>query len=228
MPGIITVQIEQQQIRDLLARLDPKQLAQAEYQVVVRTTRWAAKQVSVETRKIINLSASRAKDVVRAKVPTKASPVGVVSIRDTMIPAVSYMTDRAVAGRMGGKGRGSITVRFRKDKPAIRFPYYFMAKVGTGGHVGIFGRAKHLPSKGPNTGKGKLGPNGFASRLAIKEVYGPSPYDLLVQDGTLTAMASRIVGQINDKMRKEAANQVYRFTGERIMMTSETVTVPTE
>lgn len=229
MAAILSIQVEQQQIKDLLARLDPKQLSQAAYQIVTRTTRTLRMETSKKVRETLTIKSFGAKEVIGSKMPTKSNPVGTITIRDTNVPAIWYMTERSVSSRLAGKGR-SLSIRFRKDKPPLKFPNYFVATVASAAqeakgvaHTGVFGRSRHLPTKGSSQGKGKLTPSGFAGRLAIKEVLGPDPYSLMIQDGQLTAITQGLMTRAQDRMLEVARGQMYRFTGERIISGAQTV-----
>lgn len=209
MPAFVSIQVSDEAIQWLKGALPAKQVRQALFQAVKRTTKTGATQINRRVRAEINISKKYADRAIRVFDPKGDNPVGVVSISRRSIPLIAY--------RPRVSKRGGVRVTIGKGKPAVVFRHAFKATVRTkgeagvhDGHEGIFGRTRHLPTKGRNAGKGKLTPRGFAGRLAIKEAMGPSVLSVLGEQGT-TRVAQEELAKLHDVLQKNLDSQVNRF-----------------
>jgi hypothetical protein len=210
VPALVTISVSEEQRRGPENWLSPKQVRQAMYQAVKRTTKTGGTQINRRVRAEINITKKYADRAIRVFDPKGDNPVGVVSIARRSIPLIAY--------RPRVSKRGGVLAVLTKGKPALRLRHAFKATVKTkgegdehDGHLGIFGRARHLPTKGPNAGKGKLTPRGFAGRLAIKQAYGPSVLSVLGEQGT-TKVAQEELAKLHDVLLKNLDSQIARFT----------------
>ena len=99
-----------------------------------------------------------------------------------------------------------VTVRIGPDK-TLTLRHAFIRFVGVGGHKGVYLRGRHLPSRGPNAGKGKILPSGFVSRFVIKEQFGP-PVSTIV---AIPKILDGLVDDANRFMNKQLNSQLDRF-----------------
>ncbi len=215
MPSVLDIRTPPD-VSALLGRLSSKQLRQANFQVVKRTTAQIVKLIRAEVRDQTTISKKYVDRVITQTDPKGDPPVGKVNVKRQMIPLSAY---KATASKAAG-----VSVKVAKGLPPIRLRHAFMAIVGTGEHRGIFLRSTHLPTKGPNAGgieqrisksgrpfqtKIRLTPDGFAGRLSIKQQFGPPIVNIV----SIPEVLGRIVFNADAFMRKQAESQVFRFTG---------------
>jgi hypothetical protein len=194
----------QARIRSLL---DPKQVRQAEFQAVKRTT---GKLVTIVKNKVKEQSFVKPKyigRVISKRDPRGDPPVGEVIVRKQRLPLVAF--------KISVSKRSGVRVSLSKNLPPIVLRHAFVATVKAPAnngevseHTGVFLRSRHLPSKGPNQGKGKLTARGFAGRLAIKQVFGKSIFAYV----NVPEIRDEIVFDGRAEMRKQLENQIKRFT----------------
>jgi hypothetical protein len=202
--------------------LKPAQLRRAEFQVVKRTTAQLAKLVRAEVRQQITIASKNTKRAIIVAEPKGDPPVGKVIVSGKRIPMVAFK--HQPWRTMKGVTSGGVSITVRKDWPPIVLRHAFIANVKqinaksleTVGHVGIFLRSRHAPTKGFNAGlrdrfghpKYKLTPEGFAGRLSIEQEFGPSIAKLL----SIPAVLNRIEFDAAAYMMKVAQGQIDRFT----------------
>ena len=209
----IAIQVSEEQRRELEAVLTPKQVRQALFQAVKRTTKTGRAQVNRRVREEINISKKYADRAITSRDPKGDDPVGVITISRRPIPLIAYRP------RVSKKGGARVTIS--KHKPPVAFKHYFRATVKLkgedqehDGHEGIFFRTRHLPTKGKNAGKGKLTPRGFAGRLAIKQAMGPSVLSVFGEDGA-TKVATEELAKLQAVLQKNIDSQLNRFLNRR-------------
>jgi len=203
----IDVIIPDEQMARLAERLNPRQLHQATYQIVKRTTAQVVKRIRNEVRSQVDISKKWVDRVVSQVNPSGEPPVGKVIVKKMPIPLIAFKV-RALK-------HGGVSVRIGKGRPPLVLHHAFVATMPTG-HEGVYLRSRHLPTKGPNSGKLnkhgkpllKLTAQGFAGRLAIDEQFGPSIYKLL----TIPAVLKQITFDSNAYMAQQAQSQLDRFT----------------
>lgn len=220
----ISVKIPPEQLSRLHASLDEKQLSQAVYQAVLRTTRAAAGIIRRTIQESLALDGKYVKRVVTTQTRGDGVDVeGHVLISQESVPLIAYM-DRRV-------GKSGITVVITKGRLPVYFRHAFYAAVGTprGGavadrHKGIFFRAQGRDSSGKLVTKetyrslrthayegGRLTASGYARRLPIEEAMGPSVADAIgVQN--LTELGQRVVASLEATLAKYVDSQISRFT----------------
>jgi len=204
----IELVLPEDQRQKLAERLTSGQLRRANYQIVKRTTVQLVKLVRKEIRQQTTINKKYVDRVITTVNPQGDPPVGKVIIKKKAIPLAAFKA-RVLK-------RGGVSVRVSKLLPPVVLRHAFMAEVGEGEHAGIFLRARHLPSKGPNAGKVnkhghpalKLTAQGFAGRLAIKEQLGPSIHKLV----SVPDVLRRIRFDAAAYMAKQAQSQLDRFT----------------
>jgi hypothetical protein len=178
---------------------------------VKRTTAKAEKQVEREIVAQTTIRKDKAKDGIKTVLTRGDNPVGTITIRRRSLPA-AYFKHTATA-----KAGGSVT--FQRGGAAIAFTHAFKRTVTTAGadgehkgHIGLFFRAKRLPTKGPNVKKAKMvqsGPyaNRIAARFTLKEVFGPPLVDIV----NSTAIGETVTRDSNAEMSKQLQGQINRF-----------------
>jgi len=200
--------LPEDQRQKLAERLSAGQLRRASYQIVKRTTAQLVKLIRREVRGQVNINKKWVDRVVTQVSPQGDPPVGKVIVKKRAIPLAAFKA-RVLK-------RGGVSVRVSKLLPPVVLRHGFMANVGSGDHEGIFLRARHLPTKGPNASRLnkhgrpalKLTPAGFAGRLAIREQFGPSIHKLV----SIPDVLQRIRFDAAAYMAKQAQSQVDRFT----------------
>lgn len=195
-----TVTIPEAKYESLRAVLDPKQLDAATFSSVKRATEGGATFVRNVVAKNSTLTAQEITQqrIIVARPPVGRPPVGRITISQKLIPLSRF--------RVTPLKRGGVSVKIAKDRPPLKLQHAFTATLKSG-HWGVFLRARHLPTKGPNVNKGKLTPQGFAGRFAIQEQFGPSVLDLVSIPATFAAVEERVA----EILLKRLDSQLARF-----------------
>lgn len=212
MPALFSVSVDKVEEDRVRAVLDPKQYRQAIFQAVLRTTKKIGTAVGKGIKEHSYIKPKYIKRSIFVRVPKNksgdVSPEGTVEVKKKRLPLIAFKV-------RASKKRG-VTVQTSPDGAPIVLRHAFKATVrlaGTSdeheGHDGIFLRARHLPSKGPHVGKGKLTKRGFAGRFAIAEQFGPSAFFF----ASLPEVKDSIVIDARAEMRKQLTSQVARFKG---------------
>lgn len=204
-PVRVNITMNDAQLARLRADLTPQQVKQATYQAIKRTTAFAAKEVRDVVQEKTYLNTKYARRVISSKVSRSEPPFGIVTISHKLVPLIGYRTTATK--------RGGVTAYLSKDRPPIRLRHAFKRRVfsveqaaqGDTGHMGIFLRARHLPSKGRNAGNRrlKMTRKGFAGRLAIEEQFGPSVLDLVEQPKLLGAITDEVTVQLERNIQSQ-------------------------
>ncbi len=209
-PVRINFTINEAQLARLKADLSPRQVKQAQFQAIKRTTAFAARQVQDKVQEETYINKKYVRRVVIATAPKGEPPVGKVTISQKLVPLIGY--------RVSATKKNGVIAYVSRDRPPIFLRHGFKAFVfskqqaeqgSTVGHTGIFVRTRHLPTKGPNAGnkKLKLTPRGFAGRLSVEEQFGPSVLNLVEQPKLLGA----ITDEVNAQLEKNIQSQLDRF-----------------
>lgn len=210
MPDVRFILPEAQREK-LEASLDPKQLRQAIYQIVARTTGHFTKIIQDVVRKSTTIKQKYVRRVIVARKPQGDPPEGIVTVKRERIPLEAFQVR---VSKLGG-----VTVTISKDRDPIRISHGFRATMPGSGHVGIFTRSRHLPTRGANaSARGKRGgpkyritPKGVAGRLAIEERFGPTVLDIVSFPDTLKT----ITFDGEQYMQKQAESQISRFLNQQ-------------
>jgi hypothetical protein len=207
----VTIQPPEALLAQMREQLKPGQFRQAIWQAVKRTTEKGAKQVQAAIAEQTTIRKDKAKDGIKTVLTRGDSPIGTITIRRRPLPA-SYFKTRA------SKRRGA-SVQFTRNGPVVSLGHAFKATVTTagiagehGGHIGIFTRAKRLPSKGPNVKRAKMVQSGeyagkIAAQFTLKEIFGPPLIDLV--NGT--EIAAQVTKDAGTEMSKQLQSQINRF-----------------
>lgn len=207
MAGVV-VEIPQEAYLRAVAALDPKQLRQALFQTIKRATNKGRTIARKEIRKVLNLKTEYVNEAITTQLDIRDPdpPLGIVRISRKRLPAFAFNPK---------VGAGGVSVTMWKDRAPLHFTHAFLATVNQGNaksqdqlHTGIFFRTRHLPSKGINKGKGKLTPQGFAGRTAIKELTMPS----VESAAEIVKVAEAIYKGIEGEVEKILNSQIDRFT----------------
>jgi hypothetical protein len=208
-PVRINISMNEAQLARLRADLSPQQVKQAQFQAIKRTTAFAAREVQDVVKAETYINTKYVRRVVTSKVSKSDSPFGTVTISQRLVPLIAY--------RVTASKRGGVTAYLAKNRAPIRLRHAFKRRVfsaeqaaqGDTGHVGIFLRARHLPTKGRNVGNRrlKITRRGFAGRLAIEEQFGPSVLNLVEQPKLLGAITDEVTVQLE----KNTQSQLDRF-----------------
>lgn len=208
------------------ARLDaelagfPKQLKQAHYAAVKKTAdqgrvmifnRFKEQYPNVQKSKIESGDLTKRKRPIVSRVENREDqPTGIISVRDYKIPMIAFKPTGGGA-RIPSKA-GGVKVLMDKSRGAQLFRHVFKGRMRSG-HEGIFARVKGsaksrtFTRNGKTvTAKGGIGPGGFAWGLAIRELFGPSIYDLV----DVPAINAEVMGKIEDILVKNIEGQIKR------------------
>ncbi len=188
----IEVGISSIQLKQLEEALNPKQLKQAVYQAIKRTTTTGTVAVRKIVREKTYISAKYANRAVKTRMEGNE---GVITISQKLVPLIGYKV--SATKKMG------VVAQVSKDRPPIILRHAFKGRVRAGedgGHIGIFQRQK---LSGP-----KATPRGIAQRLPIAEQFGPSVLQLIDVPQTF----KELTVNLEDTLQKNIDSQISRFT----------------
>jgi hypothetical protein len=199
------------------ARLDreladfPKEHKQARYQAVKRTADQGRKMIfnrfkeqypRVQQSKIESGDLTKRRRPIVSEVTKGANPVGTISVRDLKIPLIAF-GPKGPGSKIPTLGRpGGVTVLMDKAKGPETFRHAFKAQMKSG-HIGIFlrtlgkGRSVHA----------RAGSSPFAARFPIRELYGPSIYDLV----DVPAINKEVMAELDGMLILNIESQEKRF-----------------
>lgn len=186
------------------AVLDPKQFRQAGFQVVKRSTDKGTTIVRREVRKKTPIDDKHMKRAVKTRLELRGNdpPIGYVKISHEPIPAVAFKPTGPGMFASGGRDKGGIRFKAWKDRPARVFRRGFRTQLKSG-HIGVFIRTKAV-GKGSRRSK----KTGYAKRLPIKELLGPSVEGVV----RLMEVGKKVFDGLVGEMDKQWASQINRFT----------------
>lgn len=217
-----------------LARvLNPKQMDTA-IKVAVRRTIARGRQIAAKTvqerlnvqRKYIDSPTNRSAAIKTFVPPGGAS--GSIFINQVKMPMSAFKARQTKSG---------VVVTIDKAKPSRTFRHAFIATVRTAGlddvhegHRGVFERSERAAPKVAARGRrvfersralieGKLTKDGFAGRLHIDELFGPSILDFFSRDEIREA----ILRDIGNELPKQIDSQVNRFLKGRAKTLADAV-----
>jgi hypothetical protein len=207
---VFNIHIDQAKLAELWEILGPNNFRRAATGAINKTIATGKAKITDRIFATLNVKRKAISDVITLKRATQAELEGKITITGKSIRITDYK-----GVKLGG---GGVTAQFRLDRPPLQFKHAFQAimKANGGSHTGIFFRTTHLPTKGPNMGKGKLTPQGFAGRLSISELRGPSVLSMLQTSsasgaGLATAIAEEEIAKLGVVLEKNIASQVDRF-----------------
>lgn len=193
----INVTIPPAQYEEMKRLLNPQQLRQAMFQTVSRTTTAVAKDIQRIVVQKTFIQPKYVSRVIKAAPPTGEQLKGVVTVSHEKIPAIAFPFK---ANKAGG-----VVVRIGAGKTII-LKHAFVARVGSGGHRGIFYRAPYQ-GKEPPWSKRRLTPGGFAGHLPILQAYGP-PVSVLV---SIPDVLKQLTTDTDKILTKNLKSQLDRF-----------------
>lgn len=227
MASNVTFEIDDRTYGQLQRVLNPKQLKQAIYQAVNRTTNRgriiAAKAVLDKMtipRKYVDAKDNRYA-AIKTRIIKGDRPEGRISVRDQQLPMSAFKHSATKAG---------VRVTIDKSTPAEFFRHAFVAVVRSKrqeelgvSHKGIFVRRKVNAADAQRyfqknkqsfyrTAKSRaITPKGYAWRLPLGELFGPSVLDFISRDEIRRA----VLAGIGNELGKQIDSQVKRFTEGR-------------
>ena len=211
MPVAVSISIDPAQLAEMRRVLDPKQFKQAQYQAVRRTTNAARRIVENVVTEKVNLTRKYARRAVTSRVASENGVnTGAVTITQRPIPLIGY--------RPKVSKRGGVTVTISLDRAPVFFRHAFKATVRTleqviadeefEGHTGIFQRARGVGEfRGAGGNRRGVTPEGFAHRLPIKELRGPSVLDVV----EIPDVEKRVTEELGDALSRNVQSQIDRF-----------------
>lgn len=212
MAGIV-IEVNEALYQKAVAALDPGQLRKALFQAVKRTTdrgRNIARKEIMGQLKILKKYVDRS-ITTQLDIRDPAPPLGIIRISRRQLPLIAY---KPTGGGMRKGGKGGIRVKVWKDRGPLRFSHGFAATVNKQNaktddefHRGVFIRTRHLSPAERGRGR-KLTPKGFAGRLAIKQLMGPSAESAV----ELEPVAKAVYDGLTGEMDKQVQSQIDRFT----------------
>jgi hypothetical protein len=212
MSRVAIFSIDPAQLAELQASLSPKQVKQAAYQAVKRTTAAAKRLVQEEVERAVAIDTKYARRRIIASMNRGDIPVGTVSISRRGVPLIGYL-DKV-------SKKGGAVIGIWRDRAALAIRHGFKARMASAAqqeqgasHVGIFLRARpggwrvtdgRMPVK---TGRYR----GWAARLAVKEAYGPS----IAKVVEVPKVQAKVESRITDILAKNVQSQLDRFLSRR-------------
>ena len=191
----------------------PKQLSQTHIAAVTKTADQSATMIlkrfkdeypNIVTSKIKSGEyTKRKRPLVRRVHNRENQPTGVVSVRDLKIPMIAFKPTGG-GTRIPSKA-GGVNVLMDKSKGRELFRHAFKVRMRSG-HVAIVSRVAAKTGGQWKPGwKHKTTLSGYAARLPIRELFGPSIYDLVdipkinleVQSKIDAILIKNIEGQIS-------------------------------
>lgn len=165
----------------------PKAIRQTHYAAVKKTAdqgrnmifaRFKEQYPNVQKSKIESGDLTKRKRPIVSRVENREDrPTGIISVRDYKIPMIAFKPTGGgakIPSRAGG-----VTVTMDKAKGPQIFRHAFKAKMRSG-HEGIFNRVSAMSGGKWKPGwKHKTTASGYAARFPIRELFGPSIYDLV-------------------------------------------------
>jgi hypothetical protein len=204
--SLFRVVIDPQDLQRMREALSPSQYRSATFQAVKGTTGKVRTIIAGKVRERSEVKKKYVDRVIRTKQPRGDPPVGEVTVSQELLPLIAFKA-RALK-------RGGVRVTVSPDRTPLTLRHAFLAKMKSG-HTGVFLRARHLPTKGPNAGlktakgkpKYKLTARGIAGRFAIDEQFGPS----VLQVVALPEVLDSIVLDVGEDLAKRVNSQMDRF-----------------
>ncbi len=192
----------------------PKQLRQAHYAAVNKTVdqgrvmifkRFQQQYPNVQKSKIESGDLTKRKRPIVSRVENKENqPTGIISVRDYKIPMIAFKPSgggAAIPSKPGG-----VKVVMDQSRGVQLFRHAFRAKMRSG-HIGIFNRVSAKSGGNWKAGwKHKTTASGFAARFPIRELMGPSIYDLV----DVPAINAWVMAQIDGILLKNIQGQIAR------------------
>lgn len=221
MAAVARLSVDPQTLADMRRVLNSKQFDQALYQAVKRTVargrQIAAKKIQERLnvlRKYIDAPNNRSaaiKTFVKVGVPS-----GSIYVNQVKMPMSAFRPRQTKSG---------VVVIIDKAKPSRTFRHAFIATVASPdqldqgvSHRGVFERSERAAPKVARPGRrafertkaiveGKLTKEGFAGRLHIDELFGPSILDFFSR----AEISGEILRDIQGELPKQIDSQVSRF-----------------
>lgn len=212
MANLIDIQFSGPTFDRAVAVLNAGQLRRALFQAIKRTGEKGVKIGQQEIQKTANITKKYIDRAIHNKliIHDPAPPESIITITHRSLPLIAFKPRATKAG---------VSVKPWKNKPAKTWRHAFRATVNYQNatapdelHEGIFIRTRHLPTKGPNVGDekktGKITAKGFAGRLAIKQLMGPSAESVAEIPEVQKAIADGLAGELEKRLQ----SQIDRFT----------------
>ncbi len=192
----------------------PKQLKQVHYAAVKKTAdqgrnmifkRFQQQYPNVQKSKIESGDLTKRKRPIVSRVDNREDkPTGVISVRDYKIPMIAFKPTGggvAIPSKPGG-----VNVTMDKSRGVQIFRHAFRARMKSG-HIGIFNRVSaKMGGKWRVGWKHKTTASGYAARFPIKELMGPSIYDLV----DVPAINAEVMANIDQLLIKNIQGQIAR------------------
>ncbi len=193
----------------------PKQLKQVHYAAVKKTAdqgrvmifkRFQQQYPNVQKSKIESGDLTKRKRPIVSTVENRENqPTGIISVRDYKIPMIAFKPTGG--GTKIPSKKGGVTVLMDMSRGPQNFRHAFRARMKSG-HIGIFNRvsAKMGGGKWRVGWKHKTTASGYAARFPIRELMGPSIYDLV----DVPAINAAVMAEIDRILIKNIEGQISR------------------
>ncbi len=192
----------------------PKQLKQVHYAAVKKTAdqgrvmifkRFQQQYPNVQKSKIESGDLTKRKRPIVSTVENREDkPTGIISVRDYKIPMIAFKPTGG-GTRIPSKA-GGINVVMDIGRGVEKFHHAFRARMKSG-HIGIFARiSAKKGSKWKIGWKHKTTVSGYAARLPVRELFGPSIYDLV----DVPAINAEVMANIDKILIKNIEGQISR------------------
>jgi hypothetical protein len=226
--GTVNFEITAAQIADLQRVLSPKQARQAVYVAVSRTTK-RAKAIATKAvqqrltipRKYIDDEKNRHSALSATILGRDVDAVGRLRIKEKQLPLSAFKYRSTKRG---------VTVTVDKSAAPLTFRHAFASRVRSKrqeelgvGHTGIFVRRKVTAANAPayfrknresfyrTAKRNAITPRGYAWRLPIGELFGPTILDFISRGEIRDA----VLRDIGNELDKQLDSQISRFTKGR-------------
>lgn len=213
MAGLVktTIAVREDLYRQAVVALNPDQLRRALFRAVKRATDRGTNIVQKRVRQVVRIEGKYLERAIRSRLEVRdpLPPIGHVTISQVSLPAIAYKPTGG--GMMTPAGKGGVRFKPWKDKKARVFRHGFVATVNYQNahtpaelHRGVFIRTRHAT---PNPKAGRLTPKGFAGRLAIKQLMGPSLHTVI----DVPKVTQGIVDDMGETLEKTLRERINTF-----------------
>jgi hypothetical protein len=238
-PNVISIEVDQGPIDQLLTVFSTNQVKRALYRSIMRTLNTARARITQSVGKVLNTKTATIRDAITTRAGSFEELAGKIIISRKPIRAEKFI---GAAIR-----KGSISVQFRKDKGRIEIGEgkTFASHVlpHSGNQLLLFGdgvdlflfRARHLPEKGPHAdrtykrrrrifskdGDKPIPPirgltlDGFAGKYAVANAFGPSVYSAMGGDDHDKSLFDATVTDMTAVFEKNFSSQIDLLVARR-------------
>jgi hypothetical protein len=193
--SFVSIKIDEAQLADLRRVLNPKTLKKIQVSALSELSRAGKKLIADEVREVLTLKADKAKVAVGAVVKKDDPPTLTFSIKKKLPRLEDFVGSRV--------NKAGAVLKGIRGRPAQLIRHAFKMRVQGGAKTVIVKRAEAGKTRGR-----KLNPAGTAAaRLPVRNLFGPSVYELLNQSGSLSAIGAKVLESLKGRYLARLASK---------------------